>query len=197
MDPVRLASLERSMRLLKTWFVVLSVLLLVSLGANAVWVQASSDPPIRVYTANADDAGGGGSATTIDFPITPPSGSEPPVILGSVTTRNLSRHHDHICLVTASARVGFPGANPPVNSGRAVFGLSRGTDSEILLTSERQVHLLVTDDEDSITEEVSTTFALTGVRRDETIRFSAHWISGSAMLAFDPSMTVVCLRHSI
>jgi hypothetical protein len=197
MDPARLASFERSIRLLKTWFVVLSVLLLVSLGANAVWVQASSDPPIRVYTANADDAGAGGSSTTFSFPI--PHSNAPPaprVTLRSVTTNFLSRHHDHTCIVIASTDVSIDDPNP-YTSTRGLFGLSRGTDPMILVETERIVHLLATEDEDARIEEVSTTFVFTGVRRDETISFSAHWISGDDLIAHRPSMTVVCLRDSI
>jgi hypothetical protein len=196
MDPSRLASLEHSIRLLKTWHLLLSVLLLVSLGANASWVQAAADPPIRVYTASPDDAGvGGSSSSTGVFVVTTDHTVSSPLVLLSITTSHLSRDHDHICAVTASAKVGHTGNPEP---GIIAIGLSRGEDIRQISVTERSAGLVLTDDDDVFYEELTTTFAFTGVRRDETIRFSARWDFGAGDLAVTvPSMTVVCLRDSI
>src|SRR5581483_6836573 len=138
MDPSRLASLERNLRLLKTWYLVLSLLLFVSLGANAAWVQAASDPPIRVYTATADDAGAGGSSLN-DAIIISPADFDPPLTLLSVTTSHLSNDHGHTCLVTASARV--QQTTSPVTA-LYFFGLSRGEDLRQIGVTTRPVQFV-------------------------------------------------------
>lgn len=194
MDPYRLTSLERSLRLLKTWNVVLTVLLLASLGANAAWLQAAADPPIRVFGASADDAGGGGSFAEGDMPVLSEYTLESPLTLVSVNTSHLSRNHGHTCLVTASAKVYHP-TNP--SSGIVIVGLSMGRSREIHPPTERWVHLVATPDDDQEMEEVTTTFAFTGVRRNQTIRFSAAYYSMGIQTVANPSMTVVCLRNPI
>jgi len=194
MDPSRLASLERSIRLLKTRTLVLSVLLFVSVGANAAWVHTSSDPPIRVYTATLDDTGAGGAAAEDEILILPEFTREHPRLLASVKLSGLGEHR-HRCLVTASAQV-QKGMN--ASSGIIVVGLSQS--GAIIPVTERPAHLVETADEDQTVEEVTTTFAMR-VRNptlgDPVIRFSAAYDSGGILTISKRSMTVVCLRNRI
>ena len=200
MDSSRLASLERSIRLLKTWSIILTTLVLLSLAANAIWVQAAAAPPVHVLSAASDDLGGGGSASTTDLVITPASTTDSPLTLRSVTTSNLSPDHDHICMVTASALVTYADPSNP-QSAAAVFGLSIGSDIRLIDFTERTAHLVATADPDSEFEEVTTTFAFSNVRRDQTIRFSARWLSVESstgnLNATTSSMTVACIRNPI
>jgi hypothetical protein len=198
MDSSQLVSIERRVRLLKTWSVMLATLVLLSLGVNAAWVQAAADPPLRVYTATAQDNGGGGTSFGAYNQIDPSATAESPLTLLSVTTSHLSRDHDHTCLVTAST--GVTGENTPTAEiAAAVFGLSIGSDVRLVEATERSANLA--EGQTKHWEEVTTTFAFTGVRRDETIRFSARWLSAEGSLdslsTIRPSMTVVCLRDSI
>ncbi len=96
MDSSRFASLERSIRLLNTWQLVLSVVLLVSLGANAAWVQAAADPPVRVYTASLNDPGAVGAWSPTAYDITPGTTDESPLTLVSVTTSHLSAYPNNL-----------------------------------------------------------------------------------------------------
>ncbi len=196
MDPSRFATLERSIRSLKTRNIVLSVLLLISLGANVAWVQAAADPPVRVYTGTLDDAGGGGSSREGDFLILPEHTRERPRRLLSVTTSHLGEH-GHTCLVTASAQVSKP-AN--TSSGTVMLGFSLGGEPGIRGGTERMAHLVQTSDENETVEEVTTTFAFrikSKVIGYAQIRFNAAYDSGGVLTVSKPSMTVVCLTHRI
>ncbi len=194
MDSSRFASLEGSIRVLKTWNVVLTILLIISLGANAAWVQAASDPPVRVYSVTTDDAGAGGHASASEFPITSAHTPETPLTLITVPTSNL-RDHDHICLVTASAQVEQSGST--LNGG-IFLGLSRGNPPRAILeATKRTVYIAGKSNDDADVEEATITFVFKRVRRHERINFAAYWGGLGALTVVRPSMTVVCLGNPI
>lgn len=167
------------------WNIVLTVLMLASLGMNAAWVQAANDPPVRVYTATLQDNGGDGSATTVDDSIT---GTTPDTLV-SVATANLSAAHNHICLVTASAEANWGG------NGSYIFGLSMDGGA-VVAESERRIEFVDTADNDSTWTEVSTTYAFTNVSGSHTFYFSARKnAAGNAnMTVTASSMTLVCVK---
>ncbi len=72
-----------------------------------------------------------------------------------------------------------------------MFGFSIGHPSMDAET-KRAIRLEGSQTED--VEEVTSTFAYFGVRRNETIRFSAHHVSGGTVRVVNASITVVCLR---
>jgi hypothetical protein len=191
MDSSRFASLDRSLRRLKVWNIVLTAVLLLSLAANAAWVQAAADPPVRVYTATLDDSGGGGSSINTAQPIDPTATRESPQTLASVITSHLSRDHKHICLVTASAL-----ATKPVSPSNAFVNVALrwSRRNTVIVANERVVELKETPDDDPRSIEVSTTYAFKHVRRNQGIHFVA-W--GDDIVVTKASMTVVCLRHPL
>jgi hypothetical protein len=103
METQTLNALKRTNRLLIVWLAVLTVLLLVSVGANAAWVQAASDPPVHVYSAALDDFKGVHTEGEFIPELEITSSGSGHVILQK--TVSLSKLHKHTCLVTASADV--------------------------------------------------------------------------------------------
>lgn len=57
----------KTKKLFALWNIVLGIALLLSLGVNAWWAQAATEPPVHLYNA-ALAAGGGNAATTTDAP---------------------------------------------------------------------------------------------------------------------------------
>ncbi len=169
------------------WNVSLTILLLASLAGNAAWVQAANDPPIRAYTANLEDVGGDGTSVTTDDII---STTTPDVLVG-VTTTNLSVNHPHICIVTASAGAVHLG------DGTYTFGLSQDEILSTVAASDRIIELFdnagINDDS---YEEVSTTYAFTGVSGEHTFYFSARKRNAGDgdILVSASSITVVCMK---
>ncbi|MCC7163114.1 MAG: hypothetical protein IT331_11510 [Anaerolineae bacterium] len=74
-------------------------MVLIGLALYATAAQAANDPPVRVFTADAYDVRGGGSASAVDGVI---NGTTPDT-LRTVTTTRLSAGHPHVCVVVASA----------------------------------------------------------------------------------------------
>lgn len=87
-------------KLLVTWNVVLTVLLVVVIGIAAVGVQAANDPPVQMYTAGLDHAGGAaGAVRSTDFTV---SSTGYQAIL-SITVNFTGQAHMHQCFVIGSA----------------------------------------------------------------------------------------------
>ncbi|MCC7164611.1 MAG: hypothetical protein IT331_19105 [Anaerolineae bacterium] len=92
----------RTVRLLVTWNVVLTVLLLIALAFVAAGVQAASDPPVKIYSTSLDHGvAADGAGTTADKSITSTSYQ---VIL-SKTVDFTGQSHLHQCMVLGSANV--------------------------------------------------------------------------------------------
>ena len=102
MDP-QISALVRTNRLLTIWVGGLTVLLLASLAASATWVQAASDPPVKIFTSSLKDIGGGHAEGSF---IGPPLAidSTTATVLAKVTV-NLNQGGKQTCLVTGSAEV--------------------------------------------------------------------------------------------
>lgn len=94
-------------KLLLTWNVVLTVLLLAGLAFAALSAQAATDPPIQVLTANLDHgiAGTGGSTASVLI-----SSAVPYQTFLSVPVNFTGQTHIHQCLAIGSANVENPGS---------------------------------------------------------------------------------------
>jgi hypothetical protein len=89
-------------KLLFTWNVVLTVMLVVVIGIAAVGVQAANDPPVQVYTASLDHAGGAaGTSRTTNTSVTSTSYQ---VIL-TLTVNFTGQSHNHQCFAIGSANL--------------------------------------------------------------------------------------------
>jgi hypothetical protein len=94
-----------SIKILFTWNLVLTTLLLVMIGITAVSVQAANDPPVKVYSANFDhNSGTNGTGTDADRVIT---GTAWQNVL-SVGVDFTGQSHNHHCVVIGSANVVNP-----------------------------------------------------------------------------------------
>lgn len=177
-------------KLLVLWNVALSVLVLVGMALYASAAQAANDPPVRVYSANSDDVGGGGTGGTADNTI---DGTAPDQ-LRIVTTSNLSANHPHVCIVTASASAKYAG------NGTYIFGLSMDNAGATVSSSDRRIEMFdnggINDDS---YEEVSTVYVFNDVMGSHDFRFSARKsAAGNGSLVVDASsMSVVCLKKNL
>jgi hypothetical protein len=102
---------DRRFRLFLIWNTVLTVLFLASLGANAYLARAATDPPLRVFTATADD--------------TDINGATKPQVIDSVRSSklitlplNLSADHKHFCIGVASVTI-----KQPQDAGRYLLAI--------------------------------------------------------------------------
>lgn len=173
------------------WNIVLTTLMLISLAMNAVWVQAANDPPVTVFTASADDVGGGGFYRTSDVAITGTSATT----LLSVSTANLSAAHSHICLVTASAQA----ARTNNAAGLYTFGLNMDTANSLASGSGRYVQFLATTDEDKTQEAVSTVRYFRDVSGGHTFYLLAQKaaVGAADMTVTSASMVVACFKKEL
>jgi hypothetical protein len=140
-------------------------------------------------SARADN-GADGSSATIDDLI---NGTSPDSLV-SVSTTGLSAAHPHICVVTASAE-----AQWEEGDGTYIFGLSMDAEGTTRTGSDRRIEMFdnAGSNDDSF-EEVSTTFAFTGVSGNHTFTFSARRESGTGTITVTASsITVVCTQKRI
>lgn len=181
---------SRPVKLLALWNAVLSALLLGSLAVNAVFVQASNDPPAEVFTSITETVGGDGSSTTNPVVIT---GTSPQVLTSVVAKVDIK--HNHVCVVTgtadvSAALVGSQGSN-------VIFGLSMDTNTATDAASDRRVAVepsgvrLATG---------ATTFAYFGLQGKHTFYLSARLPNTSfndQPTVNSASITVVCLQKKV
>lgn len=89
-------------RWMVAWNIALTLFLLASLAANAVWVQAAADPPVKISQATLDDTRGSHSEGSFIAPALEIGGESATVL--AKTTVSLG-NHAHTCFVTGSAEV--------------------------------------------------------------------------------------------
>ncbi|CAN5340276.1 hypothetical protein BH20ACT24_BH20ACT24_10360 [soil metagenome] len=169
------------------WNLVVTVALVAMISAATT--GANADDQATVFTSRPVgplNDGGDGSSTTTDDIIESTLADE----LVTVQTTGLSTAHSHICLVTASAEATF------VADGTYIFGLSLD-GAATSAASNRRIEMFNNPDvNDDSFEEVSTTFAFSGLSGDHTFTFSARkssaWDGNLNVSA--SAMTVVCMR---
>ncbi len=181
----------RFIRIVIVWNIVLGALLLISLAANAVYVQAANDPPVHVFTASMDDVGAAGSGTIVDRDVT----STAYFTLAQIGTSALSANHSHVCVDTASANAEYL-----EGSGEYVFGVNVNDSTTIHGNSPRTIEMFDNNgiNDDSF-EEVTTTWAFENISGPNTFTSSARKASAAdGDLRIDAAaMTVICLKKHL
>lgn len=176
--------MNRKLKLLVTWNIVLTTVLFLSVFANASFIQAASDPPIKVFTASADDVGGGGGtggAVTLD--------STSNKTLATVNA-NLSPNHNHICMVTGSAAVVRYGAG----TGYSQYNLQM--DNAAVPNAARMTLGYFAGDPDAASKSITTNYGFYNVVGPHTFKFvGAKSAAGATNVSVNnSSMIVVCLK---
>jgi hypothetical protein len=182
-------------KVLLFWNVALTVIVVASLLVNANFVMASNDPPVKVFTATADHAGGlDGASTNFNSSI---NSDTTWTLLESVNVNFGTQTHPHHCVAVASADVINPygGASGAHNSYR--FDLSINTPSPAADTpGERMLDFVNTADSvASQTVTTNRTFFNIG-QGSWNIYFLARRSAGGTVTATvsDVSMSVVCMK---
>lgn len=102
----------RTTKLIVIWNVVLTVLLIASLGANALWVQAANDPPAQVFYATQEHpASANWAAAFVDKTVTSSAAWTELLNL----TIHLPGTHKHQCAAIASMELINPGGGTTDN----------------------------------------------------------------------------------
>lgn len=173
------------------WNIALTVLLLATLAISANWVQAANDPPVRVFTANTDDVGGGGFYVTSNKVIDSANFEE----LVSVHASNLSAVHSHVCIVTGSAQA----ARTSDASGLYLFALNMDRNDAPAQGSGRFVQFLATPDDDKTQEAVSTVRYFSNVSGGHTFYLIARKNNGASgnMTVTSASIVVACFKKEL
>lgn len=191
MDPQTIQRLVRINRFLMLWLAVVTVLLLVSLGMNAAWVQAANDPPVHFFAATSEDLGGGHAQNSYIPPLTIASESTATVLAQKRVT--LSTAHTHTCLVFASAEIDRS------QNANAILQFTLTMDSTNGVANKpahRRVEFdtYASDKEDY--EEVSTAFGFDNVTGTHTFYFLGRrntGVSASANVSA-ASMMIACFK---
>ncbi|MBI4673181.1 MAG: hypothetical protein HY741_16120 [Chloroflexi bacterium] len=191
MDPQILKRLVRTNRLLTLWLAVVTVLLLLSLGMNAAWVQAANDPPVRVFTATLEDVGGGHAQGNYNPPLVISSESTATILAEKTVT--LSTNHVHTCLVTASAEID---RSQDANALLQFTLTMDSTNGVANKPAHRRVEFdtYASDREDY--EEVTTMLGFDNVSGTHTFRFLGRrnvGVSASANVSA-ASMVIACFK---
>jgi hypothetical protein len=178
----------RRFKFLVLWNAILTVLLVASVGVNAMWAQAAADPPVKVFSTTLDDAG-------IDF------GNAANKNISSTTftqvasvPATLSASHIHYCIVTASVGTDWNG------QGQYTIGIGYDDNTQILPYSKREFEFIdqvIVNHEDF--QEVSTQLGVSAFPGNHTFYLLAKKNSTtSSYLVIDRAvMTVVCLANQI
>lgn len=179
---------HRRFKFLVLWNVALTVILIASLSANAIWVQASADPPVRVFHAELDDSG-------IDF------GNAAFKNISSTTftqvaavPATLSTNHVHYCVINASVGANWNG------QGQYTIGIGYDDNTKILPYSKRQFEFI---DQVSVNhedfQEISSLAGVSAFPGNHTFYLLAKKNdSGSSYLVIERAViTVTCLANGI
>lgn len=170
---------ERRFRLLLIWNAVLTLLLLVSLAGNAMWVQASNDPPVQVASAQLDDVGGGFGTNTSTVVVD--SSAYTKISTAKLT---MSGGHTHICLATASAFTN--GAAASYHD----FAIALDNPQQPVVASRRQVYTA-----GALTNEVTTIQAFTNLTGYHEFHLVARGTPAASV--FNRGLIVVCLKKQM
>jgi hypothetical protein len=177
----------RSIKWIIFWNIMLTVALFVSLAANAVWVQAADDPPVKVATVNLGHVGGDHSESTADVVI---NGTAPQSLVSA--TVDLGTKHSHVCLVTATAATD---ANIVGSKGSVVvFGLNMDDSGSTVEASDRRIKV---ETGGVLVGNGATTLGFDNLQGTHTFYLSARLPNtqfNDNPTVSAASMTVVCLK---
>lgn len=184
---------SRLVKLILFWNAVLTALLLGSLLVNANFAMAANDPPVKVFTAHAQHAGGldgGGTTTNVSINSDTSWTQLLTVDLGFGT-----QTHNHQCVAIASADIFNPLSGPTHNNYLfdVTLDLPGGgsTDSPGTRSAD-----LINNSSTSTVESVTTNRAFFNIGNGaHTVYFLGRKTTGSANgTVGDSSMSVICMK---
>lgn len=178
----------RRFRLLVTWNIALTVVLFISLGANAAFVQASADPPVKIFHSNSEDSGI--DSTNIANKNVSSTTFTP---IGSVAA-TLSSNHVHYCIITASVGADWNG------QGKYTIGIGYDNQNDIFHYTKREFEFIDQVNINSADyQEVTTLMYTSAFPGNHTWYLLAKKnTSNSSYLVVDRAvMTVICLTNNI
>jgi hypothetical protein len=182
---------KRAFKLLLTWNVVLTVLLLAVLAFAALGAQAATDPPVRVFTATLDHGVAGTGGTTVNAFI---NSAVPYQTFLTVPVNFTGQSHVHQCLAIGSANVENPGGG---TGNQYVFniGMDSGFGGNSYMTLELADNSGVNDPN---FVPVTTNKIFTNISAaPHTFRFGAYkrQPNDPNFTIHNASMTVICFRQ--
>lgn len=179
-------------RLLVTWNVVLTTLLIIAFAFVVMSVQASNDPPVEVFTATLDHGvGAAGAGTTTDVHI---SGTAYQPIL-SIPVDFTGQNHVHQCFVIGSAN-----AVNPATGGHTGYRYDFTTKMDTATSSFALMTLEMSDNpshDDANFLPVTTSRIYTGVSAGEhTFSFVAREQNAANpdLTVTNATITVLCFK---
>lgn len=181
----------RILKLLILWNVVLSVVLVASLAFNAMWAQASNEPPVHVFGSDLNTQGADYNWASAANGL--PINDTAPVTLVEVRV-NLDTTHWHTCLVTGSATA-------VRTSGGGIWNYGLGMDSPATF-KEGSSHAVEFEDfaAGGVGRwEVSTIAGWSRLRGTHTFYLLANknTVNDPESRAFNASLHVACFQTKI
>lgn len=183
---------KRVLKIILIWNAVLTALLIGSLLMNANFALAANDPPVQVFTAHADHAGGeNGGGTVTNFNIYSNT------VWSQLLTVNVdfkTQTHNHQCVAIASADVINPYTGNPHNAYRFDIALDSGTTGDDTI-SGRTLDFVNSTTGSSV-QTVTTNRAFFEIPNGvHTVYFLAKKFTGSpTAVVSDSSMSVICMK---
>ncbi len=181
-------------KLLVTWNIVLTTLLIVTLAVAAISVQAANDPPVEVFSATYDHAAGtAGTSTGTDKTISSTTYTD----LLTVPVNFTGQNHNHYCAIVASANVKNPG-----NGTGHYYDFGVGYDSSSAASLVNSVMRLELGDNGGVDDPswmpVTTNrlFDAAFTPAAHTIRFQARKVSAADpnVVIDNASISVFCFK---
>lgn len=179
---------SRIVRIILGWNVVLTLLLLGSAAANVASVQASNDPPIRVFTANTQLAGGAGAGQATDILINGTTNST----IADVEIQ-LPAAKPHICF-------GFASAEAEHQSGQGLYWFNLLRNGVSPTAAQRRIELIDNGGiQDPKYKEVSTLNTWPNQTGTVTFSFVARKDSAgdSDIKVTNATLSVICVKKQL
>lgn len=186
---------SRTLQVLVAWNAVLTVLLIVALGSNALLAQAANDPPVKVYSAATDHNGTTNGASTIGDKLIDSNVSWTQLL--SVTVNFTGQSHTHQCAVIASSEA-LNGASGTTDN---LYAFDLTVDSpagDLNAGSTRTI-----DFDDNATTDDTNYLEVSSNRLFTNLSAGAHtfrWLgmkqaaNDDNMIVNDSSMVVLCFK---
>lgn len=184
----------RTTKLIVIWNVVLTVLLIASLGANALWVQAANDPPVQVFSTTQEHPASSNWAATFNDKTVTSSVAWTELL---ELTINLPGSHKHQCAAIASMELINPGGGTTDNQ----YEFTPTLDNTSGAGHDASLRTIDFDDNGSIDDtnflEVSTVRFLANINPGpHTFRLVGRKLSAADenLTVNDSGMVVLCFK---
>lgn len=176
--------MNRKIKILVTWNIVLTTVLFLSVIANASFVQAAADPPVKVFTASAQDIRGGGNTGGV---VNLDSTTQKTLVSVNAT---LNPNHGHVCAVIGSAIVIRYG------TGAGFSNYNIQMDNDAPSTGSRMGLTFSGSDPDAAQKSVTSNFSFANVQGNHTFKMiGAKSAAGGTNVSVNNStLSVICLK---